>query len=137
MPTMDADAYTVWIAVAHQIAREMPAVVDEAEPPRPGRNHYRVRIRPAAGERLRFLLNGAIRLVAACADPPAGEVTTRFRDVPRGELFRLAGLRVAASADLEMPLTGEQTRALTDAERRDIAYHRPARVGEVLFNWFD
>jgi len=26
---------------------------------------------------------------------------------------------------------------LTDEERRDVAYHQPERLGDLLFNWFD
>jgi hypothetical protein len=40
-------------------------------------------------------------------------------------------------AELERPLTDDLISQLTHAERRDIAYHRPPRVGDVIFNWFD
>jgi hypothetical protein len=38
---------------------------------------------------------------------------------------------------MERPLTDEQAAGLTAAERKDIAYHRPPRVGDMLFNWFE
>jgi hypothetical protein len=43
------------------------------------------------------------------------------------DLFAVAGLHVAAPAEQERPLTDRDTTALTQAERKDIAYH-PARV---------
>lgn len=57
-------------------------------------------------------------------------------EVPRPDMFQLAGLRVAEVADLERPLT-DRVIDLMPLHRRDIEYHRPTRVGDVLFNWFD
>jgi hypothetical protein len=55
----------------------------------------------------------------------------------RRQVFARVGLRVASSADLRQPLRDEHLRWLAEEERRDVAYHRPERVGDVLFNWFD
>jgi len=135
---VDADAYSAWIAVVHQVAHELDAaVIGQAEHPGPGRNHYRVRIRSASGTRTRLLLNAVGRLVAASDDPDPGELTVAFCEVPRGDLFHLAGMRVAGPEELERLLTDGQTIGLTDTERGDVVYHRPARVGDVIFNWFD
>lgn len=60
-----------------------------------------------------------------------------FAEVPRGEIYRRAGLRVATAAELEQPIEDRHLRVLTDDERQDIAYHRPGRLGDLLFNWFD
>jgi|SRR2546430_2880915 len=88
---VDADAYSTWLAVVYQVARALGgAVVGQAEHPAPGRNHYRVRIRSAAGTRMWLLLNGAGRLVAASEHPDPRELTFAFREVPRQDLFRLA-----------------------------------------------
>jgi hypothetical protein len=38
---------------------------------------------------------------------------------------------------MEASLTDDQVAALGPAEREDIAYHRPTRVADVIFNWFD
>jgi hypothetical protein len=46
-------------------------------------------------------------------------------------------MRVAGPEELERPLTDGQTIGLTDTERGDVVYHRPARVDDVIFNWFD
>lgn len=49
----------------------------------------------------------------------------------------LAGFRIADPTELEQPLTDNHIAGLPEAERKDIAYHRPPRVGDVVFNWFD
>ncbi|WP_238672659.1 hypothetical protein [Micromonospora alfalfae] len=41
-----------------------------------------------------------------------------------------------ATAELEQPIEDRSLRLLTDEERRDVTYHRPGRLGDLLFNWF-
>jgi hypothetical protein len=105
-------------------------------PPDPGRNYYSVRLRTRNDGPLRLLLHADARLVAATDDDALNRIVP-FRDVPRPDLFELAGLRPLPAAELERPLTNDQTAALHLSEQRDIAYHNPPRVGDVIFNWFD
>lgn len=126
-----------WLATAHQVVRETGGrVLGPVEPPSVGRNHYRVRV-DIDGRRLRLLLNAAAGLVAVAEDVDPHALATVFRTVPRPDLFTAAGLHVAAPADLEQPLDQGQLTHLNADEQRDIAYHRPARVGDAVFNWFD
>jgi hypothetical protein len=137
-PAVDTGLCAAWVTVVHQVARETGArALGTPERPGPGRNHYRIRVDHADGSRTRLLLNAAAALVAAtdAADPDS--LVAPFREVPRGDLFGLAGLRVATPAELERPLTHDQAAALAEAELRDIAYHGPLRVGDAIFNWFD
>ena len=60
-----------------------------------------------------------------------------FVDVPRSDLFSLVGLRVLTPEELEQPLTDDKMTNLLPSERRDVAYHAPTRIGDVIFNWFD
>ncbi|MER7270955.1 hypothetical protein [Micromonospora sp. WMMD712] len=46
-------------------------------------------------------------------------------------------MRVATAAEPIQPLDDSDLRFLAEAERRDAAYHRPDRLGDLLFNWFD
>jgi hypothetical protein len=46
------------------------------------------------------------------------------------------GLRPDEST-LEEPLTDAKMANLLPSERRDIAYHAPTRIGDVIFNRFD
>jgi len=122
------------------MARETGAVITAAvEHPTVGRNHYRIRMTTADGTPLRLLLNATALLVAAAddTDTDTEALTASFQTVPGSDLFTAAGLHVAAPTELERPLTHSDTTALTQDERTDIAYHRPARIGDALFNWFD
>jgi len=49
----------------------------------------------------------------------------------------LFGFRVTAPSQLEAPMTHDQAAGLTAAEHRDVDYHDPPRIGDVIFNWFD
>ena len=107
-------------------------------PPTAGPHHTGLRLRTPAGERIRLLFNAAAMLVAAADDPDdPGDLILRFRAVLRGDLFELAGFRVADADTLLEPLTDRHIARLSPAERRDVDYHRPPRVGDVIFNWFD
>ncbi|MEU4775058.1 hypothetical protein [Micromonospora sp. NPDC023644] len=37
----------------------------------------------------------------------------------------------------DAPLDGNRPRLLAEDECRDVAYHQPGRLGDLLFNWFD
>lgn len=105
--------------------------------PRVGRNYYLLRVQLADGTPLRILLNLAVDVVAAVDDRDPHDLQAAFLDVPCPDLFTLAGIRIAHPAELEQPLTDNHIAAMTDAQRKDIAYHRPPRVGDVVFNGFD
>jgi hypothetical protein len=60
-----------------------------------------------------------------------------FAAVPGSGVFSERGFRVAGPAELNEPLSERHLHALTADERRDVAYHRPPRLGDLFFNWFD
>lgn len=133
----DTTLARTWLAAVHHVARETGGhILGVVEPPTVGRNHYRVRV-VIDGGRLRLLLNAGASLVAAAEDADPHALAPAFRAVPRPDLFTMVGLHVAAPAELEQPLTEAQLTHLNARERQDIAYHRPARIGDALFNWFD
>jgi hypothetical protein len=135
--TCDSAAAARWAAVVHQAVREARGrVVGPIAPPSAGRNYYRARIQLGDGERLQLRLNAVIGLVAAVDDTDALDLVPAFREVPRPDVFVLAGFQVATASQMGEPLTN-QVAGLTKAELKDIAYHRPPRVGDVIFNWFD
>ncbi|MGK5444048.1 hypothetical protein ACSNN7_19840 [Micromonospora sp. URMC 105] len=113
------------------------AVTTSAEEPTVGRNYYRISVRLGDGKPLCILLNSAAALVAAAQQRDPRLISLLFADVPGGEIYRRAGLRVATGAELEQPIEDRYLRLLTDEERRDVTYHRPGRLGDLLFNWFD
>jgi hypothetical protein len=137
----DEDLRRRWLGGVHRSLREDRLggrVLDEVKPPGPGWNYYFVRVQYADGDPLRILLNAAVGLVAASRDrgvPLLGPLD--FCEVPHDQAFRTAGFDVASADALSTPPAPEHTGLLTEAQHRDIQYHRPARVGDLLFNWFD
>jgi hypothetical protein len=85
--------------------------------------------------RVRFLLNAGSRIVANVDDTAPAAIAAPFRDVPRPDLFALAGLRDATPADMDASLTDDQVAALGPAGGHRLSLS--ARVADVIFNWFD
>jgi hypothetical protein len=92
------------------------------------------------GAEVRLMLNVAARLVA-CGEyhdlPGVRVLATPFRDVPRPDLFILAGFVVADRGAMERSATQDDLVVPGPDEWRDVNYHGATRLGEVLFNWFD
>lgn len=109
-PHVDHAACASWLAAVHDSMRSVGgAVVAAAEEPTVGRNYYRVGV-ARAGVAGVVLFNAAALLVAAAEAADPQEITMAFIAVPGSEVY---------------------------SERRDVAYHRPPRLGDLLFNWFD
>lgn len=127
-----------WAAAVYQATRETGGRVNgPIMEPAAGRNHYAVRIQLGDGVRLRLMLNATIGLVAAADDTDPHTLVAEFRDVPRPDVFGLAGFQVATADDMQEELTDQQAADLAEGELKDVAYHRPPRIGDVVFNWFD
>ncbi|MEV0729551.1 hypothetical protein [Polymorphospora sp. NPDC050346] len=137
-PHLDEVARTTWLTAVYGSTRAVGGVVaTSVEEPMVGRNYYRVRVRLHDGEPLTILFNAAALLVAGARQREPHTLDALFVDVPGAEIYRRAGLWVAAGVELDQPLNDRHLRLLTDQERRDVAYHRPGRLGDLLFNWFD
>ncbi|MET7708379.1 hypothetical protein [Micromonospora sp. NPDC005413] len=137
-PRPDPAACATWLASVYESIRGAGgAVTTSVEEPTVGRNYYRIGVRLSDGTPLCVLLNSAAALVAAAQQRDPHLINLLFADVPDGEIYRRAGLRVATAAELEQPIEDRSLRLLTDEERRDVTYHRPGRLGDLLFNWFD
>jgi hypothetical protein len=140
LPAVDSELASVWVGVAYQTVREIARVVGPVAMPTSGQNYYALRMRLPDGTARRLMLNAAVRLVGCVEDrdsPDCRVLATRFHDVPRSELFGLAGFVVADPRDMERAVTVGDLAELGPDERRDVTYHRVTRVGDVLFNWFD
>ncbi|MFI5835843.1 hypothetical protein ACIA5A_19445 [Micromonospora sp. NPDC051300] len=137
-PHLDRTAGATWLAMVHDSIRALGGVVaTSVEEPTVGRNHYRVGVRLRDDMPLRILFNAAAFLVAGAEQQDSLMLDAVFVDVPGGVVYRRAGLRVATAAELNQPLDDRHLRRLTAEERRDVAYHQPSRLGDLLFNWFD
>lgn len=136
-PRVDPEVEARWAAAAHQALRESGGrVLGHTLKPTTGRNHYLLRVELTDGTPVRLMLNAAAQLVAAATDDQHA-LATPFVDVPRPDLFELVGLYTATPTALETPLTTDHCANFTNSERHDIDHHHPARLGDVLFNWFD
>ncbi|MEU5552119.1 hypothetical protein ABZ738_20315 [Micromonospora sp. NPDC047793] len=136
-PHLDRAAGATWLAMVCDSARALHGVVTTSvEEPTVGRNHYRVGVRLRDAKPLSILFNAAV-LVAAAEQQDPHMINPVFVDVPGGDIYRRAGLRVATRAELDQPPHERHLHLLTEPERRDVAYHQPSRLGDLLFNWFD
>lgn len=137
-PHPDRAASATWLAMVYDSTRALGGVVTTSvEEPTVGRNHYRVGVRLRDGKPLSILFNAAAFLVAGAEQQDPHMINAVFVDVPGGTIYRRAGLRVATTAELNQPLNDRHLHLLTEEERRDVAYHQPSRLGDLLFNWFD
>lgn len=137
-PHVDHAARASWLAAVHEAMRSVRgAVVTAAEEPTVGRNYYRVAVKARDGVAGVILFNAAAVLVAAAEAADPQETALVFTAVPGSGVFSERGLQVASPAQLNEPLSDRDLHALMADERRDVAYHRPSRRGDLLFNWFD
>ncbi|MCA2216298.1 hypothetical protein [Jidongwangia harbinensis] len=137
-PHVDHAARARWLAAVYHAVRSVGgAVTAGAEEPAVGRNYYRVSVRARDGAAGAILFNAAALVVAAAEGGSPQESAAVFADVPGSEVFSTRGFSVADQAELNEPLTERHLQELAADERRDVAYHRPPRLGDLLFNWFD
>lgn len=137
-PDDDDEAAREWLTAVHYVARRHGGrVLGVMCPPRVDRNFYDVCVHLPAAEPVTLLLNTAARLVAAVEGDRPFAPNAQYTDVPSLEAFETLGLQVASPADMAAPWTEHGLQRLTQSEAEQVGYHRPARVGDVLFNWFD
>ena len=127
-----------WLSAVHAALREVGgSVVSAPEAPTAGRNYARVSVRLPHDVSGWLLLNREVNMVAAAENPGAHQIFLSFVDVPAPDVFACRGYVVATPGDLDRPLSDDDVRALSPAEKRDVEYHKPERRGDLLFNWFD
>ncbi|WP_146099716.1 hypothetical protein [Kineococcus xinjiangensis] len=132
----DEELEALWVALVHQAVRRAGGrVVGPVTRPQMAQSYYAIQTLAADGVEIRILLHAMGRLVAA-ARCDSSVYVLAFMPVPEGHLFTMAGLRVAAPEELDAPFEADVT-SWPKLERDDIKYHKPERVGDVLFSWFD
>ena len=78
--------------------------------------------------------------ILAFADPPAeGDVLLQFTDCPElADVFSAFDVyQVVSASEWEQPPTPTALRDLSPAERGQVAYWKPRRIGDVVFNCWD
>jgi hypothetical protein len=85
------------------------------------------------------LLNAHLPIMGFAEPPREGEMRLRFVEVPKlAELFRGFGVyRVVEASDLERSADDEESSRLAAAELEQTRYWKPARVGDLVFNFWD
>lgn len=130
----------IWLTCIHSALRDESSsarVLGSMNSPGAGWNYYSVLVGSPEGVRLRMLLNAAGRLVAAANDNSPAIGPLDFVDIPSPRSFEASGFVVATAEDLNAQLAEQHMTALSANERDDVDYHRPERVGDLVYNWFD
>ncbi len=129
-----------WLNAVHEAARTSvpPGRVGKVvSRPGPGWNFYWITVE-FGDMRIRLLLNAASSAVAAAegqSETSVGPLT--FVDVPNADAFRNHGFTTLTTTDLVAGFTTADLRGLSEHQVADVEYHRPERVGDLIFNRFD
>lgn len=136
-PAPAPDTARTWLTVVHEVARVSGGrVIGEVAEPGVGRSFYSVPM--ALGEEtVTLLMNPAGRLVACVRGDRPFPANASYLDVPGCGSFEAAGFIPARASAMEAPLRGLDLAGLNEHEAQQVRYHRPDRVGDVVFNWFD
>ncbi len=88
-----------------------------------------------------LVLVNQVRPIVAFAKAPSVEwqITFEFIDCAKlaDAFLEVAEYIIAASEELNRPLLREMCKDLAPREKQGVRYYRPARVGDVIFNYWD
>jgi hypothetical protein len=138
-PKDDAELRGAWLTAVHAAMRAAKGlVIGELVRPTVGRNYYAIAVQHREQLRAGLLLNAPARLVTMVeTDDLIGYYPTKYFPVPQPAIFRAHGFIPADVADLDQELVESDLAQLTKWERLDVKGHQSARVGQVLFNYYD
>lgn len=136
-PAAAPDLARLWMTTVHEMARLLgSAVVGELERPCVDRSFYRVSLMHN-DETNTLMLNPAARVVACVEGERPFPANAKYSPVRHPECFTRVGLAVAAPSAMERSWNEADLTDLTDEEAEQVRYHRPQRIGDLIFNWFD
>jgi hypothetical protein len=120
-------------------ARLVGGTVTSFDPSPQVARSYALAVLTLPGRTVAVVLNAYFPVVAFAEPPVEGEVVLRFRDEPElAALFQQFGVyEVLEASCLDEPLIQEGIYKLGPEELKQAAYHRPDRVGDVIFNYWD
>jgi hypothetical protein len=86
-----------------------------------------------------LLLNVVYPVIAFANCPVEGQIIFEYVDCQKlAEEFRSLGeYTIATCSELNQPLVRELWKDLSPVEAKRIRYFRPARIGDVIFNYWD
>jgi hypothetical protein len=92
-----------------------------------------------SGSQKVVLLNTVYPVIGFANCPSEGQVSLEYVDCQTlAQAFRTLGdYIILPSEDLNRPLVREMCSELTPSELKRVRYFRPARVGDVIFNYWD
>lgn len=111
-------------------------VAGTAEPPGVDRSFYSVPVVGGEGTTTLMLNTGALLVACVRGDRPF-PATAEYTTVGHPEVFIRIGLLIADPVAMERPWSETDLELLTDDEVTQVRYHRPRRIGDIVFNWFD
>lgn len=85
------------------------------------------------------LLNVVYPIIGFVRPPKEGQIVFDYIDCPKlADAFRaIGGYTVVQSEVLDLPLRHEYCSDLAPSELKRVQYFRPARIGDVIFNYWD
>jgi hypothetical protein len=85
------------------------------------------------------LVNEIRPIIAFAKCPVEGQITFEYIDCPKlaDAFLEVGDYTIATSEELNRPLLRETCKSLAPAEQKRVRYYRPARVGDVVFNYWD
>ena len=126
-----------WLTAVYDVARTSGwHIVGEISHLTVGRSFYSIAI-STDDDQLTVMLNPASLVVAAVAGHHPFPANATYVEVLGPERFSAAGFRKLSPAEPDAPLREPHLDGFEETEAMQIRYHRPGRVGDVLFNWFD
>jgi len=138
LPVCDLSAFR---AHCHAAARLVGGrVTRNARRPVGVEANFALTVLEVSGVQIAVLLNCHFPVVGFAVPPAEGEnVPLQFRDQDSlAEVFKASGVyEVKTRAELECPVGERDFGSLAQAEIWQVNYWRPARVGDVVFNFWD
>ena len=121
----------------YEAARKLGGHVLSIE--KPNHRSFAVGTLAFPADQVAVLLNAQYPIIGFAEPAMSGELSLRFRDsAVLAEVFHeLRVYAVLSASELERRPTSGDFGALSEAELAQVAYWRPQRVGDVIFNYWD
>lgn len=136
-PPLKATDHSAFLTALHNAVRQVGGRVGESRNEGVLRSYLEIEVAAGACGDLSVLFNNHEPYVAF-SERTTGQ--PRFVSCPglaAGLVAADSRLRVLAVSELDRAITESDLETLGKAERRQLEYWKPARIGDVIFNWWD
>jgi len=125
----------------HHAARVTGAKVQAIRDPYEGGipSNYAIAYLRCSDTEVAVLINSTRPIIAFAKCPAEGQITFDYIDCPElaAAFLEVGEYSIATSEELNRPLLRAMCKNLAPAELKRVRYFRPARVGDVIFNYWD